>query len=256
MKIFYKIIASGCACFFLITAAYADTVVLKSGKTLEGKIVEQANDYVKIDVGGTVLTYFNDEIEKISNPAVVSVKPVIKAAPAIAPKPVEVASVVPPVEIKSSGFEIQAPQGWFTSLVAIGASGNQNTNIRYTKEPEGKIGSIPQISVVMDSIPEGANISNACDFAKYVLVKWGKVVEDKKGVLNVIENPSLIEINGVAGCGLVAERKTASGKTLKIMDFKFIKDKTVISIQCLDWLDNFDNSTADFEAALNTFKFK
>jgi hypothetical protein len=45
---------------------WAQIVTLKSGKILEGKILEQTDDYIKIDVDiGIPLTYFYDQIESI-----------------------------------------------------------------------------------------------------------------------------------------------------------------------------------------------
>ena len=43
----------------------AETVILKSGKTLEGKITDKTDKYIKIDVEGVLLTYYFNEIESI-----------------------------------------------------------------------------------------------------------------------------------------------------------------------------------------------
>ncbi len=50
---------------FLIPAlVFAETIQLKSGKTIEGKIVERTDKYIKVDIGiGMDITYFLDEIE-------------------------------------------------------------------------------------------------------------------------------------------------------------------------------------------------
>ena len=45
--------------------AFAETIVLKSGKTVEGKLTEKTDKYIKIDFDGVPLTYFMDEIESI-----------------------------------------------------------------------------------------------------------------------------------------------------------------------------------------------
>jgi len=45
---------------------FADTVVLKSGKRLEGKIVEKNNECIRIDLEGLPLTYYLDEIAEIN----------------------------------------------------------------------------------------------------------------------------------------------------------------------------------------------
>jgi len=47
----------------------AEAVILKSGKKLEGKILEKTDKYIKIDFDGIPLTYYFDEIEKIEGEA-------------------------------------------------------------------------------------------------------------------------------------------------------------------------------------------
>lgn len=44
---------------------FAETIYLKSGKIVEGKLIEKTDDYIKIDFQGVSLTYFLDEIEAI-----------------------------------------------------------------------------------------------------------------------------------------------------------------------------------------------
>lgn len=44
---------------------FADTIVLKSGKTIEGKIIEKTDNYVRIDSEGAPLTYPLDQIKNI-----------------------------------------------------------------------------------------------------------------------------------------------------------------------------------------------
>lgn len=43
----------------------AETITLKSGKTVEGKLIEKTDKYIKIDFQGIPLTYYLDEIESI-----------------------------------------------------------------------------------------------------------------------------------------------------------------------------------------------
>lgn len=53
------------ALFLSVSSTYAVTIVLKSGKTVEGKLIEKTDKYIKIDFQGLPLTYFLDEIENI-----------------------------------------------------------------------------------------------------------------------------------------------------------------------------------------------
>ncbi|TAM38435.1 hypothetical protein EPN54_04205 [bacterium] len=52
-------------CLAFPTIAFAETVVLKSGQSIEGSIVEKTDQYIKINFLGAVLTYPLDEIERI-----------------------------------------------------------------------------------------------------------------------------------------------------------------------------------------------
>ncbi len=49
----------------VLMPAYADTVTLLNGNTVEGKITERTGKYIKIETEGMVLTYYSDEIKNI-----------------------------------------------------------------------------------------------------------------------------------------------------------------------------------------------
>lgn len=48
-----------------ITSVFAETIVLKSGKTIEGKIINKTDKYIKMDISGIPITYYLDDIESI-----------------------------------------------------------------------------------------------------------------------------------------------------------------------------------------------
>lgn len=50
---------------FITNSVFAETIVLKSGKTIEGKILEKTDKNIKIDFYGVTLTYSLDEIQSI-----------------------------------------------------------------------------------------------------------------------------------------------------------------------------------------------
>jgi hypothetical protein len=76
--------------------ASADTVRLKNGNVVEGKVIERTADMVKMDIGGVTLTYYADEIDTVADSS--------PATPAVAavPEPA-VAAPVAPVQPSSSG---------------------------------------------------------------------------------------------------------------------------------------------------------
>jgi hypothetical protein len=52
--------------FFLFSfPLFSETIVLKSGSSLEGKIIERTDEYIKIDFQGIPLTYYFDQISTI-----------------------------------------------------------------------------------------------------------------------------------------------------------------------------------------------
>lgn len=45
---------------------YNDIIIFKTGKSIEGKIIERTNEYIKIDFFGAPITYYFDEIQSIN----------------------------------------------------------------------------------------------------------------------------------------------------------------------------------------------
>jgi len=49
---------------------FAETIVLKSGKKVEGKLIEKTDKYIKIDFYGVPLTYFLDDVKSIEEESI------------------------------------------------------------------------------------------------------------------------------------------------------------------------------------------
>lgn len=64
-KLYYSVCLISAVFAIFTSALFADTIVLKSGKTVEGKIIEKTAEYVKIGFMGVELTYFMDEVQNI-----------------------------------------------------------------------------------------------------------------------------------------------------------------------------------------------
>lgn len=45
--------------------AYAETIVLKTGKVIKGKVIERAGRYIKVDAYGVVFKFYYDEVKSI-----------------------------------------------------------------------------------------------------------------------------------------------------------------------------------------------
>jgi len=65
-KMLVGLIASLLWVFFcFLSFGYAATVVLKSGKTVEGKIIKKTDEYIKLDIQGVSTVYYFNEVENI-----------------------------------------------------------------------------------------------------------------------------------------------------------------------------------------------
>jgi len=51
--------------FSIITYSYPETIKLKSGKTLDAKIIEKTDKYIKVNISGIPITYYLEDIEAI-----------------------------------------------------------------------------------------------------------------------------------------------------------------------------------------------
>ncbi len=60
-----KLIISMLILFLFMPSIFAETIILKSGKTIDGKIVERTRKSVKVDIDGIPITYYFDDIESI-----------------------------------------------------------------------------------------------------------------------------------------------------------------------------------------------
>jgi len=51
--------------FFFVISGFPETIVLKDGKEIKGRIIEKTDAYVKIEIDGVPLTYFLEDIESM-----------------------------------------------------------------------------------------------------------------------------------------------------------------------------------------------
>ena len=75
-RIFFFKLTLVCAVMLLTLSFFclADVVHLKSGKTIEGKIIEKTDEKIKIDYQGLEITFFQDDIDKIDKSSALPVE--------------------------------------------------------------------------------------------------------------------------------------------------------------------------------------
>lgn len=65
--------------FIICANAYADSITLKSGKKIDGAVIERSTEWVKVDTNGVKFTYFLDEVDEINGEKIaVTVKKAIE----------------------------------------------------------------------------------------------------------------------------------------------------------------------------------
>ena len=60
-------------CLSFLSLGFGQTIILKSGQKVEGKIIEQTDKYVKLDFQGVELIFYSDEISSIEQASSVGV---------------------------------------------------------------------------------------------------------------------------------------------------------------------------------------
>ncbi len=67
MNKFLRTVIISVSFLFFVSSIYPAIIYLKDGRKIEGRIVEETDDYVKIDFHGVILTHYKDRIERIEN---------------------------------------------------------------------------------------------------------------------------------------------------------------------------------------------
>lgn len=80
----------------LCANAYADSITLKSGRKIEGKIVERSAEWVKVDTNGVKLTYFLDEVNDINGERISVTIKEVAPAPTVKTVQTELTGQLPP----------------------------------------------------------------------------------------------------------------------------------------------------------------
>jgi len=62
-------ILSAVFCLSFLSLSFSETILLKSGQKVEGRIIEKTGKYVKLEFQGVELVYYNDEIASIDQAA-------------------------------------------------------------------------------------------------------------------------------------------------------------------------------------------
>lgn len=234
----------------------AETVVLKSGKMIEGEMLEKTDEYIKIDFHGIALTYFFDEISDIDGekPAVFSAKKEeLSTQTTEYPQEEQVKQEGEYYTNDEYGIKIWHPSNWqvfdknvhpkiFKSLSPPGATASEAGLICAFSSGKDWNNLNPLIMLIVQQVSEDTRDLPAENVA---LVLEGDLKQFGFAASN-IEYPSVITVNGKKLVKYTVI-STIRGKELKTVSYEFIKGVKLYKIMCTTDLSAFDRVKIDFK---------
>jgi hypothetical protein len=221
---------------------YAETVYLKSGKTVEGRIIEKDAQAIQIEVYGMPLTYFLDDIERIEEGRA-------KEATAEAS---DKALFSGTYTNTIYGFSIANPSGWkkFENVQTLSKT---DILVYYTLLDEPRYPYIG-VSVTCDSILPFPDVKNVMDFTLKMLARL------KESGAKVLEEPTNVQIGGVQATRMklihpVKIYEEGVDKDVYIIWYQVLKDNGVITLALTGLASQFNQQNTVLEKMLETFKF-
>ena len=256
-------------CLCMINRSYAEKISLKSGKVVEGKIVEQNEKSVKVEImDGVVVTYFQDEIEKIEkdSPKQEEKQPQLPPkGPGIpkgagAPRNPNGGPLPPPPPgqpgmnkvIDEGAFnlgetedsfkserisvKVSGPQGWSKDSNSVSQSG-QRILFLYKRSKEDKV---PTIIVGEDILrPDENSMPDYLARVKHFMQK----IPD-----STFEEPQEVNISGKTAYKIIIN--TAS--KFRIERYIFLKEKIAVLLSYRNTVEDFDKDYSVFQGVLNS----
>jgi len=102
-----------------------DTIVFKTGKSIEGKIIERTNEYIKIDFFGVPLTHYFDEIQSINGKSPILAAKETEALPVKLPVPESPATEsIPETEKSDAKFKPVEELSFSTAIITYKYNGS------------------------------------------------------------------------------------------------------------------------------------
>ena len=218
--------------------AFAETIVLKSGKTVEGKMTERTDDHISIDIEGVPVAYFLDDIESIDGKQILVEANEPKTQAESTPAVPETQKNLSPErdynkDLQSWGIRFSPPEGWIlnpdskeNSLMFVDVPGADKENAIISISP-----------AVFSPSPNAFKISLAMMESSMKLTSDGT-----KTIGNIEYN--------------ILDRNIPfiNGRIMKQRMYIFFKDKRVFKIFCGAYEDSFDKYLPIFEKSINTYE--
>jgi|GEM_PF-4722523 len=215
---------------------FGASLKLKTGETIEGKLVEKTNSYVKMDVSGVILTYFYDDIETTSwtKPEPSKANETTKAQAEIN----ETASSTEYYVNEKAGIIAWHPKDWIvydkTQNYAIfkeltpPETKDKTFNYVCVFSPSTDKNNIdPLVMIIIQYIPK--NLKDASGEKLVEVLKEG--LKRPQYNVKVIELPNVVEIDGKKLVKQISLRTTQKIKQ-KVVKYSFIKGYKLFTVSC------------------------
>lgn len=216
------------------SVCFPETIILKSGNKIEGKIIERTDKYIKIDFEGVPLTYFPEDIESIVETSKTEISTISKTE-----------SVGTGCYVNEKyGFSINEPLGW-----------QKQENVRlHTGNPAlvfySKSSSYPVIGITEDSILPIPDVKNVMDFTRKMMD-----VLKRQGAY-IIEGPEDKTLDNMpATMTIFTFPAKVRSEEVDTIWWQVLKDNTVLTFNFMDTKSGFNENKLVFEEMLRSLKF-
>ena len=245
--------------FLSVSFVYAETILLKSGKSVEGKLLEKTGKYIKIDFQGVPLTYFFDEIESIDGvkQASSSARETDLPQKNNSPYRLETAKHDSGVEYynKEYGIKIQHPKEWkvfdrnihpkvFKAFLANKSPDNSIDLICALSCSKDRNNFNPLITLTVQSFPDNLKDLSAEELVKSMgqNLKQASLPQGS----NIIEYPNVIEAGSRKLMRYIITG-IAQGKEMKTAYYSFVKEAKLYVLNGMTDSAMFDSYNKTFE---------
>lgn len=224
------------AILLLTSFSFAEIIKTKSGKIIEGKIVERTNEYIKADIGiGMPITYFLDEIESIKETSASETPQEIKEVQATGGEA---------YVNEKKGFSLEHPIGWLRKENVLLPTGTYAL-LMYNKG----VSTFPTIAITEDSILAFPDVENVMDFTK-------KMWEKPPSGFRIMEEPKYMTIAGIPATKMTfAYPGKYENEDVIVIWNQVLKDNTVFTFSLTDKQSSFEKNKIIFNKMVESVKF-
>lgn len=247
----------------------AETIVLKSGKTIEGKIVERSDKYIKVDIAGVTVPYFLDEVDKIEE-VPLTASPTDAGENRYINEEYGISIIAPENWHKISSSEEVRQENQFSDSLSgdvtkryksylfggitkdliqhLSKKHTRLISFRKHSASETRIPKNPQIAIDIHDISDRPQIKDALDYCNDFIK--GNI---NSAIFRVIEAPKEITLNGISGVVAVYEYITDTWSIKDISYYFLMPNNKVYELRFSANLEEYDKFLPEFEEAKKSF---